>query len=128
MDCSLYQALAFVKDGGAVIWPHRIGHARAKQHLMMGHALHAAEAKRIGSVNRVAPQDAPLYMARDIAECLKAAPRQAIRTTKWAENKILCEQVNLILDTSLVLKRQCLDTDEHKAAARSFLDISRLRA
>ena len=40
-------------DGGTIAWPLAVGPARAKQYLLTGDALSAAEAERIGLVNRV---------------------------------------------------------------------------
>ena len=42
-------------DGGVAIWPLAVGPARAKQYLLTGDPLTAAEAERIGLVNRVVP-------------------------------------------------------------------------
>jgi enoyl-CoA hydratase len=44
-------------DGGAVIWPHLIGHARAKEYLMTGRLLMAEEAEKIGLINHVVPAE-----------------------------------------------------------------------
>ena len=44
-------------DGGAVIWPLLVGPARAKEYLMTGDSLTAAEAERIGLVNRIVDGD-----------------------------------------------------------------------
>jgi enoyl-CoA hydratase len=42
-------------DGGTAIWPLAVGPARAKEYLLTGDPLTAAEAERIGLVNRVVP-------------------------------------------------------------------------
>src|SRR5204863_5579789 len=42
-------------DGGTAIWPLVLGPARAKQYLLTGDAVSAAEAEQIGLVNRVVP-------------------------------------------------------------------------
>src|SRR4029077_18072329 len=42
-------------DGGVAIWPLAVGPARAKEYLLTGDALTAAEAERIGLVNHVVP-------------------------------------------------------------------------
>src|SRR4029079_5916928 len=58
-------------DGGAAIWPLAVGPARAKQYLLTGDPVPAAEAERIGLVNRVFPADRlheeALAMARRLA-------------------------------------------------------------
>ena len=42
-------------DGGVAIWPLALGPARAKQYLLTGDPLSAAEAERIGLINRSCP-------------------------------------------------------------------------
>jgi len=69
--------------------------------LMRGTAIDAAEALRIGLVNRVFPaaslMDETLAYARDIA----ARPPAGVRWTKLAINKMLVQQLNLTLEFGL---------------------------
>ena len=63
-------------DGGVAIWPLALGPARAKQYLLTGDALNAAEAERIGLINKV-------VAAADLqAEALAFAQRLAGRRTR----------------------------------------------
>src|SRR5918912_3125537 len=101
-------------DGGAVIWPWLVGAARAKEFLLTGDLLTAAEAERIGLINRVVPADQLLATAMTLAQRLAAGPTQAIRGTKVSVNKILRETVNLVLDTSLALEKHCFSTADHQ--------------
>lgn len=88
-------------DGGQVIWPLLVGPNIAKEHLMRGTAIDAAEAERIGLVNRVFPKaklmEETLACARDIA----ARPKAGVRWTKLAVNKRLVNALNLSLDFGL---------------------------
>src|SRR5882724_1891900 len=101
-------------DGGAVIWPWLVGAARAKEFLMTGDIITAAEAERIGLINRVVPQDKLLSTAMELATRLAKGPTKAIRWTKVSVNKILRDTVNLVLDTSLALEKQCFATADHR--------------
>jgi len=89
-------------DGGQVIWPLLIGLNRAKEILMRGSVLDAAEAGRIGLVNHVVPaadlMNEAMACARDIAE----RPPTGVRWTKLAINKMLFEQMNLNLEFGLL--------------------------
>lgn len=107
-------------DGGAVIWPWLVGAARAKEFLMTGKAVDAREAQRIGLINRVVPADELLPVAMDFATRLARGPTRAIRGTKVSINKILRDTVNLVLDTSLALEKQCFDTADHKEAVSTI--------
>ena len=109
-------------DGGAVIWPWLVGAARAKEYLLTGDLLTAAEAERIGLINRVVPADELMATALTLAQRLAAGPTQAIRGTKVAVNKILRDTANLVLDTSLALEKQCFATADHREAIQAFVE------
>lgn len=109
-------------DGGAVIWPLLIGPARAKEFLMRGHLVNGTEAAKMGLVNYAVPLDEVLPRARAIAQELADGPTWAIRWSKLAVNKWLKDQVNLILDASLAYEMITFTTEDHKEAARAFVE------
>ena len=109
-------------DGGAVIWPLLVGVHRAKEYLMTGDLISATEAERIGLINHVVPADELLPKARALAERLAAGPTWAVRWTKASINKLVRERMNLILDTSLAYEALSLGTEDHKEAARAFME------
>lgn len=91
-------------DGGAVIWPLLVGVNRAKELLMTGDLLTAADAERLGLVNHVHPAGELLPAAHAMAERLAGAPTAAVRYTKQAVNKLLWERMVATLDTSLAFE------------------------
>jgi enoyl-CoA hydratase len=109
-------------DGGAVIWPLLVGPARAKEYLLTGDAVTAAEAERIGLINRVLSPEQLLPAATAMAERLASGPQKAIRSTKASVNKILRDTANLVLDTSLAFEKECFFSKEHKDAIQAFSD------
>jgi len=109
-------------DGGTVIWPLLCGLARAKEYLMTGDLLSAAEAERIGLINHVVPPDQVMPKAMELAHRLANGPTRAIRWTKMACNKGLHDQVNLVLDTSLATETVSMLTEDHREAARAFVE------
>ena len=109
-------------DGGAVIWPLLVGVAKAKELLFTGDLIHAPEAERIGLINRVVPQGKAYEEALALAIRLAAGPTQAIRWTKLATNKRLKDEVNLVLDASLAVETLSAATEDHKEAARAFVE------
>ena len=109
-------------DGGAVIWPLLIGPHRAKEFLMRGHMINGAEAYRIGMVNYAVPQDQVMSRAMELAQELADGPTYAIRWSKLAVNKWLKQQANLILDASLAYEMVTFTTEDHREAARSFVE------
>lgn len=109
-------------DGGAVIWPLLVGVNRAKQYLMTGDLIPAREAERIGLINQVVPLEELMPTARALAERLANGPTWAIRWTKASINKMLRDQMNLNLDTSLAFEALSSKTDDHREAARAFVE------
>jgi len=103
-------------DGGTAIWPLLIGPARAKQYLLTGDALEAAEAERIGLVNKVVParrlQEEALAFAQRLAE---GAPL-AVRYTKSAMNKLIKDALNTAFDTSTALELFTFGSADHAEA------------
>ncbi|MFE6738975.1 enoyl-CoA hydratase/isomerase family protein [Streptomyces tubercidicus] len=75
--------------GGAYLLPRLIGPQRAKELLFFGDALPAAEAERLGLVNRVVPDGELTKTAREWAERLAAGPTRALALTKQLVNASL---------------------------------------
>jgi enoyl-CoA hydratase len=103
-------------DGGTAIWPLVLGPARAKQYLLTGDALGAADAERLGLVNRVLPaaalQDEALAFARRLAE---GAPL-ALRYTKLAVNQWLKHAAQLSFDVATALEIVTFQSEDHREA------------
>jgi enoyl-CoA hydratase len=108
-------------DGGPVLWPMLVGPNRAKEYLMTGDLVAAAEAERIGLVNHVVPraelEDAAMGMARRLA----AGAQIAIRFNKRLVNKELEDRVNRIYDLALALEGLTFETADHQEAVQAFL-------
>jgi enoyl-CoA hydratase len=109
-------------DGGAIIWPQLVGYARAKEYLMTGDPVKAAEAERIGLINHVVP-DAELDRRVDeFAARLAGGALMAIRYTKVATNIGLRQLAHSILDASIAYEMQTFATEDHREAVHSFLE------
>jgi enoyl-CoA hydratase len=109
-------------DGGPVLWPLLVGVNRAKEYLMTGDLLTAAEADHLGLINHVVPaadlEETVMKMARKLA----AGPQIAVRFNKRLVNKDLEERVSRLYDLSLALEAITFETKDHQEAVRSFLD------
>lgn len=107
-------------DGGAVIWPLLVGPHRAKEYLMSGKYADGATAKEIGLVNHVVPADKLLEEAIGFGKQLANGPTAAIRWTKMAINKIIWQNLNLVLEMSLATEGLSIHTEDHKEAVAAF--------
>ncbi|GAA3802677.1 enoyl-CoA hydratase-related protein [Streptomyces coacervatus] len=75
--------------GGAYLLPRLIGPQRAKELMFFGDALTAADAERLGLVNRVVPDEELEKTARAWAERLATGPTRALALTKQLVNASL---------------------------------------
>ena len=109
-------------DGGPVLWPMLVGMNRAKEYLMTGDLLTAAEADRIGLVNHVVPRDELTDAAMGMARTLASGAQIAIRFNKRLVNKELEDRVNRLYDLSLALEGLTFETADHREAVQAFLE------
>jgi enoyl-CoA hydratase len=103
-------------DGGVALWPLAVGPARAKQYLLTGDPLTAAEAERIGLVNRVVPAAELDAEAMAFARRLAAGAPLAVRYTKLAVNKLIKDALNVAFDTSTALELVTFQSADHQEA------------
>jgi len=108
--------LASWRDGGAAIWPLALGPARAKEYLLTGDPLTAAEAERIGLVNHVVPAAELDRQAMAFAARLAAGAPLAVRYTKLAVNKLVKDALNVAFDTSTALELLTFHSEDHREA------------
>ena len=103
-------------DGGAAIWPLVLGPARAKQFLLTGDPVNAADAYRMGLVNEVVAADALEERALAFATRLAAGAPLAVRYTKQAVNKLVKDALNTAFDTSTALEIVTFQSEDHHEA------------
>jgi enoyl-CoA hydratase len=107
-------------DGGAVIWPHLIGHARAKEYLMTGRLLTAEEAVRIGLINHVVPAEDLDRTVDAFAQELLGGAMRAIQYTKLAVNIGLKQLAHSVLDASVAFEALSNVTWDHREAVQAI--------
>jgi enoyl-CoA hydratase len=103
-------------DGGVAIWPLALGPARAKQYLLTGDAVSAAEAERIGLVNFVVPAAELAEKSLAFARRLAAGAPLAVRFTKLSVNKLVKDALNVAFDTSTALEIVTFQSEDHREA------------
>jgi enoyl-CoA hydratase len=103
-------------DGGTAIWPLVLGPARAKQFLLTGDPVSAAEALAMGLVNRVVAPEALETDALAFAARLAAGAPLAVRYTKQAVNKLVKDALNTAFDTATALEIVTFQSEDHREA------------
>lgn len=109
--------------GMAATWtlPRLVGPARAAELLYTGRVISAAEAERIGMLNRaVAPEDV-MTQARELARAVAASGPQAVRGVKRSLAGSAHSELNAQLQLEATLQAACFgsrDVEEGLAALR----------
>ena len=75
--------------GGAYLLPRLIGIQKTKELIFFGDDLHAADAERLGLVNRVVARADLEHAAGELAARLASGPTKAIGMAKWLVNRSL---------------------------------------
>ncbi len=88
-------------DGGALTWPLNMGLQRAKEWLLLGGRMTAAQALEYGLANRVVPDGESVTEARALALRLAKLPPQALRETRRVLNQPLLARAEQALDDLL---------------------------
>jgi enoyl-CoA hydratase/carnithine racemase len=102
-------------DGGAVTWPAMTSLLRAKQYLLTGDRVSAAEAVEIGLANFAVPPERLLEEALAFAHRLAAQPPQAVQETKAILNQHLRANAVRALGYGLATESQSHDMPEYEA-------------
>ena len=103
-------------DGGAAIWPHLIGHARAKEYLLTGRALTGEQAERLGLINHAVPATDLDRVVEDFVADLLKNPRRAVQWTKLSINAGLKQTVQAVMDASVAYEAMSNMTHDHREA------------
>ena len=107
-------------DGGALLWPIRIGLGRAKEFLMTSKECTAREAVEIGLINRAVPADQLDAEVDQFVAKLLAQPQLGLRMTKKWLNQYLQQQMNTVGLGSLAAEAVVLASDEFKESVRAM--------
>jgi enoyl-CoA hydratase len=110
-------------DGGAVLWTALAGPLRAKQFLMTGDLMTAAEAVQMGLANRMVPDGTTYTEARVLAKRFVSdiAPL-AVKWTKYSINKLLRESMMAAFDVALALEIVSISSEDRREAIDAFLE------
>jgi len=108
--------------GGTIRLPRAIGVARAKDLILTGRRVGAAEALSIGLVSRVAPAGALREVALELAGLVAANAPVSIRQAKRAIDGGLHLDLDAALDHENLMYQDCLGTKDRLEALRAFAE------
>ncbi len=108
--------------GGAYLLPRLIGPQRAKELMFFGDALSAAEAERLGLVNRVVPDEALAKTALEWAERLAGGPTRALALTKQLVNASLDSDRATAFAAEAAAQEINMTTEDAREGVASFVE------
>jgi 2-(1,2-epoxy-1,2-dihydrophenyl)acetyl-CoA isomerase len=108
--------------GGAYLLPRLVGPQRAKELMFFGDALTAADAERLGLVNRVVPDADLEKTAREWAARLAAGPTRALALTKQLVNASLDTDRTAAFAAEAAAQEINMTTADAQEGVRSFVE------
>jgi enoyl-CoA hydratase len=102
-------------DGGGLTWPLLTSLLRAKEFILLGDRLSAADAVQIGLANRVVPTGTAVEVAVELAERMAKLPPQAVRESKALLNRALRASVDAWLTGALGAETASFDEEAFQA-------------
>ena len=108
--------------GGAYMLPRLIGLAKAKELIFFGDDLPAAEAERIGLVNRCVPADQLAETATAWAQRLAVGPTKSIALSKWLLNRSPDSNRQAAFDDEAWAQELASRTDDFQEGVQAFIE------
>jgi enoyl-CoA hydratase len=107
-------------DGGAVAWPLLMSLLKAKEFLLLGDRIPAAQCVELGLANRVVADADLLTEAKAIAHRLAAQPAQAVQETKRALNLHLQAAISRVAPFALSAEAESFGTEDLRRTIERF--------
>jgi enoyl-CoA hydratase len=107
-------------DGGAGVWPARIGYGRAKEYLLTGELLTARRAEEIGLINYALPAVDLDATVDAFCNRLLHGATGAIRATKKILNIELKRIFDAVLEPGLEAEKQSVRSVDHREAIQAL--------
>ncbi len=108
--------------GGTQRLPRLVGRGKAKQMMLTGDMLSAAEALQIGLVEQVVAADMLLETATRMAEKIAAKPQVAVQFIRKAVNNGLDMPLDKAIDYEADIFGLCFATEDQKEGMAAFLE------
>ncbi|OUM92063.1 enoyl-CoA hydratase/isomerase family protein [Parageobacillus thermoglucosidasius] len=121
--------MAFVKMGlsaadmGVTYFlAQNVGYAKASELLLFGEVISAAEAERIGMINKVVPHHSLNEISQEWAQKIVDGPPVGISLTKFALNREQGMNMETALEFETYIQSFSMMTRDHKEAVDAFLN------
>jgi len=118
-----YAKVGFGGDFGTTwLLARSVGAAKAKELFFLSEIIDAAEAHRLGLVNRVVAADQLMAQVGEIASRIAHGPQVSYRYMKANVNQAMNSDFRTMLDREAETHLRCGQTEDHKEGVRAFLE------
>lgn len=121
--CQSFVNVGLIPDfGGLYILPRLVGLARAKELVLTARMIDAAEAERMGLVNKVVPPDELEAATYEIAGKLASGPSRTLGLAKSILNRAFEYDLPTLLELEADTQGLLMQTEDTKEAIQAFVD------
>ena len=118
----VFKNIGLAPDGGAIYFlTQNLGLHRAKELVLSGKRVNAAEARELGLVARVVPDERLEAETQALAEELASGPTMAFGFGKKLFKQMFMPTLETFLDAEAWAQGNALLTEDHKEGVRAFL-------
>ena len=118
-----FAAVGFSGDfGGSWLLTRLVGTAKAREMYFLNTPVDAEEAARLGLVSRIVEDAALMTEAMAMARQIASGPPIAFAYMKRNLHAAETESLQTVLDMEALAQARCYTTEDHKEAARAFVD------
>ena len=115
--------IGLIPDTGGTYWlPKLLGRQQANYLAFTGKKLSATEAKNMGLIADVFPDDNFMESAMEVLTTLSNLPTKAISLTKKAFNESYENSLNEQLDVEGILQQEAAETEDFREGVTAFLE------
>lgn len=118
-----YAKVGFGGDFGTTwLLARSVGAAKAKELFFLSEIIDAAEAHRLGLVNRVIAADQLMAQVGEIATRIAHGPLVSYRYMKANVNQAMSSDFRTLLDREAETHLRCGQTEDHKEGVKAFME------
>jgi 2-(1,2-epoxy-1,2-dihydrophenyl)acetyl-CoA isomerase len=119
----VFAKIGLVPDGGGSwLLPRLVGMARAKELIFTADIIDAAEAGRLGLVNRIVPAAELAATTRALAERIAQGPPKVLALAKHMVNRAATSNLAEALDVEAYSQAIAISGDEHREGLSAFFE------
>lgn len=119
----VFSKIGLVPDGGgSYLLPRLVGLAKAKELVFTADIIDAAEALRIGLINRVVPAAELAQAVRELAGRIAAGPPKTLALAKRLLNRSASLDLAGALDLEAFSQAIAIESEDHQEGLRAFFE------